>query len=299
MTATLRVMLDQLVAPTDPDLETASRELTRGLIAGTPAGCDVEAIAPAGPAARPVQITGLAGVRRTALARRELAAALQLGVGIGHRRGDDPLADALRAAREARSRARERPDGGDDLGSRPVGRTRRVAEVRSRMAPGDAQARGQARRRRRRSHAFDGSPARRAREARRADPGHRRRGTSGFAVPIDEVGRRRAHGSARGVRAARRSRGTDRRTRARIRRGRPRRRRPSRRRDRRGRGRRARDRRSRRRCRHSRAQPARARRTRAARIARPCSAARWRSSRRRGVRRCPGGCSRRSHSECP
>jgi glycosyltransferase involved in cell wall biosynthesis len=83
MTATLRVMLDQLVAPTDPDLETASRELTRGLIAGTPAGCDVEAIAPAGPAARPVEISGLAGVRRTALARRELAAALQLGVGSG------------------------------------------------------------------------------------------------------------------------------------------------------------------------------------------------------------------------
>ena len=83
MTATLRVMLDQLVAPTDPDLETASRELTRGLIAGTPAGCDVEGIAPAGPAARPVEISGLAGVRRTALARRELAAALQLGVGSG------------------------------------------------------------------------------------------------------------------------------------------------------------------------------------------------------------------------
>ncbi len=83
MTATLRVMLDQLVAPTDPDLETASRELTRGLIAGTPAGCDVEAIVPAGPADRAVEIAGLAGVRRTALARRELAAALQLGVGSG------------------------------------------------------------------------------------------------------------------------------------------------------------------------------------------------------------------------
>ena len=59
MTATLRVMLDQLVSPTDPDLETASRELTRGLIDGTPAGCDVEAIAPAG---RPVDLAGLAGV---------------------------------------------------------------------------------------------------------------------------------------------------------------------------------------------------------------------------------------------
>lgn len=83
MTATLRVMLDQLVAPTDPDLETATRELTRGLVAGLPAGCEVEGVAPAGPADRPVQIAGLAGVRRTALARRELAAALQLGVATG------------------------------------------------------------------------------------------------------------------------------------------------------------------------------------------------------------------------
>lgn len=83
MTATLRVVLDQLVAPTEPDLETATRELTRGLIAGTPDGCEVEGIAPAGPADRPVEIRGLSGVRRTALARRELAAALQLGVGTG------------------------------------------------------------------------------------------------------------------------------------------------------------------------------------------------------------------------
>lgn len=83
MTATLRVMLDQLVSPTDPDLATASRELTRGLIEGTPSGCDVEGIAPAGPADRPVEIDGLAGVRRTTLPRRELAAALQLGVATG------------------------------------------------------------------------------------------------------------------------------------------------------------------------------------------------------------------------
>ena len=31
MTATLRVMLDQLVAPTEPDLAEASRELARAL----------------------------------------------------------------------------------------------------------------------------------------------------------------------------------------------------------------------------------------------------------------------------
>jgi glycosyltransferase involved in cell wall biosynthesis len=83
MTATLRVMLDQLVAPTEPDLEAATRELTRGLIARAPAGCEVEGVAPAGPTDRPVEIAGLTGVRRTALARRELAAALQLGVSTG------------------------------------------------------------------------------------------------------------------------------------------------------------------------------------------------------------------------
>ncbi len=83
MTATLRVMLDQLVAPTETDLEIAARELARGLIAGAPSGCEVEGIAPAGPADRPVKIAGLSGVRRTALARRELAAALQLGMATG------------------------------------------------------------------------------------------------------------------------------------------------------------------------------------------------------------------------
>lgn len=81
MVVTLRIMLDQLVAPTDPDLAVASRELTGGLIAGTPSGCDVEGIAPAG--AEEVRISGLAGVRRSALPRRELAAALQLGVASG------------------------------------------------------------------------------------------------------------------------------------------------------------------------------------------------------------------------
>lgn len=81
MVATLRVMLDQLVVPTEPALAEASRDLARALVAGAPAGCEVEAIAPAG--GGEVDIPGLAGVRRTALPRRELAAALQLGVGTG------------------------------------------------------------------------------------------------------------------------------------------------------------------------------------------------------------------------
>ncbi|MFD4959977.1 glycosyltransferase [Microbacterium sp. NPDC058389] len=83
MVATLRVVLDQLVAPTEPPLAEASRELARALVLGAPAGCEVEAIAPAGGDDAGLASVGLAGVRRTALARRELAAALQLGVGTG------------------------------------------------------------------------------------------------------------------------------------------------------------------------------------------------------------------------
>lgn len=84
MVATLRVVLDQLVAPTEPQLAEASRELARALVLGAPSGCEVEAIAPAGGADELLDgVPGLAGVRRTALARRELAAALQLGVGTG------------------------------------------------------------------------------------------------------------------------------------------------------------------------------------------------------------------------
>ena len=81
MVTTLRVMLDQLAAPTEHALAEASRDLTRALIAGAPAGCEVEGIAPAGTS--DVGIPGLAGVRRTALARRELSGALQLGLGTG------------------------------------------------------------------------------------------------------------------------------------------------------------------------------------------------------------------------
>lgn len=83
MTVTLRVVLDQLVSPTHPVLAEVSRELATALVVAAPEGCEVEAILPAGgdPSAR--AIPGIAGVRRTALPRRELAAALQLGVGTG------------------------------------------------------------------------------------------------------------------------------------------------------------------------------------------------------------------------
>lgn len=84
MVATLRVVLDQLVAPSEPELVEASRELARALVLGAPSGCEVEAIAPAGGVEGALDsVPGLAGVRRTALPRRELAAALQLGVGTG------------------------------------------------------------------------------------------------------------------------------------------------------------------------------------------------------------------------
>ena len=84
MAATLRVVLDQLVAPTEPVLAEASRELARALVAGAPSGCVVEAVAPAGgDDAAFAQVPGLAGVRRAALTRRELAAALPLGVATG------------------------------------------------------------------------------------------------------------------------------------------------------------------------------------------------------------------------
>lgn len=82
MVATLRVVLDQLVAPTDSDVAEASRELARALVMGAPSGCEVEAIVPSG-GAELEGVQGLAGVRRAGLPRRELATALQLGVGTG------------------------------------------------------------------------------------------------------------------------------------------------------------------------------------------------------------------------
>ncbi|WP_292831390.1 glycosyltransferase [Microbacterium sp.] len=86
MTATLRVMLDQIVAPTDADLATASRELARELVRTSPAGCEVAAIVPAGADAAAVlerEVAGLADLVRAALPRRELAAAWQFGIRSG------------------------------------------------------------------------------------------------------------------------------------------------------------------------------------------------------------------------
>ena len=84
MTTTLRLVLDQLVAPTDALLASASLELARALVASAPRGCEVEALVPATAAGAPdvaELVPGLARVTRAPLARRELSAAWQLGVG--------------------------------------------------------------------------------------------------------------------------------------------------------------------------------------------------------------------------
>ncbi|GAA3768339.1 hypothetical protein GCM10022240_21020 [Microbacterium kribbense] len=81
MSVLLRVVLDQLVTETDPDLAMASRELAAALVRSAPTGCDVGAIIPAG--SDEFDVPGLAEVRRMGMGRRELAAAWQLGVTAG------------------------------------------------------------------------------------------------------------------------------------------------------------------------------------------------------------------------
>ncbi|WP_341577859.1 glycosyltransferase [Microbacterium schleiferi] len=86
MTTTLRVVLDQLVTPTDPDLAMASRELTRALIAAAPRGCEVSAVVPAAgddALAEVRTLEGLAGVESSPIPRRELSTALSLGLPSG------------------------------------------------------------------------------------------------------------------------------------------------------------------------------------------------------------------------
>lgn len=88
MTALLRVVLDQVVAPTEADLGAASRELARALVRTAPSGCAVEGIVPHaadGEATLERAVPGLEQVTKV-MARRELAAAWQLGVapGVAH-----------------------------------------------------------------------------------------------------------------------------------------------------------------------------------------------------------------------
>lgn len=78
MTVQLRIVLDQ--AGVDADEASAGLALAEGLIRTAPRGCAVSAIAPNG---SELDLDGLHEVRRLALARRELAAAWQMGIAAG------------------------------------------------------------------------------------------------------------------------------------------------------------------------------------------------------------------------
>lgn len=81
---TLRVVVDQMVAPVPGSLGRYTEELTRALIASAPANCDVEGIVsssnPEQYAAIEKTLPGLGGLYKTTLGRRELSAAWQLRV---------------------------------------------------------------------------------------------------------------------------------------------------------------------------------------------------------------------------
>lgn len=79
MSVQLRVVLDQIGV--DADLARAARALTEGLIRTAPRGCVVSAIVPSNGGA--VELAGLQEVRSLPLARRELAAAWQMGITAG------------------------------------------------------------------------------------------------------------------------------------------------------------------------------------------------------------------------
>lgn len=82
---TLRMVVDQMAAPVPGTLGRYTEDLTRALIQAAPPGCDVEGIVSASPAETYRQIDerlpGLGSLYKTTLARRELAAAWQLGLG--------------------------------------------------------------------------------------------------------------------------------------------------------------------------------------------------------------------------
>jgi glycosyltransferase involved in cell wall biosynthesis len=88
---TLRVIVDQVIAPVPGGIGRYTEELTRQLIATAPAGCDVEAVVSAAPAADLAHLRtllpGLSGLERLALPRRELALAWQAGMARGASQG--------------------------------------------------------------------------------------------------------------------------------------------------------------------------------------------------------------------
>jgi glycosyltransferase involved in cell wall biosynthesis len=81
---TLRVVVDQMVAPVPGSIGRYTEELTRALIETAPAGCEVEGIVSSSSADQyeliEQALPGLARLYKTTLARRELAAAWHLGL---------------------------------------------------------------------------------------------------------------------------------------------------------------------------------------------------------------------------
>ncbi|HSP75095.1 MAG TPA: glycosyltransferase family 1 protein [Cryobacterium sp.] len=81
---TLRVVLDQMIAPVPGGIGRYTEELTRALIAAAPAGCDVGGIVSSSSAEHYARVEeslpGLAGLHKTTLPRRELTAAWKLGI---------------------------------------------------------------------------------------------------------------------------------------------------------------------------------------------------------------------------
>ncbi|WP_353815360.1 glycosyltransferase [Agromyces sp. SYSU T00266] len=84
MTTTLRLIVDQIVAPVPGAIGRYTRDLGRALIASAPAGCEVEGIVssslPGDYATVESELAGLSGLYKSSLARRELAAAWQFGL---------------------------------------------------------------------------------------------------------------------------------------------------------------------------------------------------------------------------
>ena len=91
MTTTLRVVVDQILAPVPGGIGRYARELTRELVAAAPRGCEVEGFVAAHPQADrdrlDERLPGLARVVSSPLGRRELALAWQAGVVGPSRRG--------------------------------------------------------------------------------------------------------------------------------------------------------------------------------------------------------------------
>jgi glycosyltransferase involved in cell wall biosynthesis len=81
---TLRVIVDQVIAPVPGGIGRYAEELTRHLIETAPAGCDVEAVVSAASAAEldrlRTLLPGLVGLQRLPLPRRELSLAWQAGI---------------------------------------------------------------------------------------------------------------------------------------------------------------------------------------------------------------------------